>query len=81
MPQEQFYPCLTEWFDTDIGRNEKNDIVLHNGKIKGWRQFVTPNKIDDVYEDGPQYLKDIDYLCNKYGFPDTYSYSSDMLTY
>ena len=37
VPHDQFYPCLTEWFATDQGRNEKNDIVLHDGKIKGWK--------------------------------------------
>ena len=42
---------------------------------------MTPIKIDDIYEDGPQYLQDMDKLAKTYGFhPDTYSYSTDMLT-
>lgn len=46
----------------------------------GWRQFVGTKKIDDVFVDGPKYLQDIRRLEQTYGFEDTYSYSTDMLT-
>ena len=81
VPKDQFYPCLNEWFNTDYGRNQKQDIVFEdNGQIKGWRQFITPAKIDDIYNDGPQYLVDMDILAKRYGFTNTFSYSTDMLT-
>ena len=40
-----------------------------------------PIKIDNVYTDGPQYLKDVIQLEKRFGFDSTFSYSFDMLTY
>ena len=60
VPKEQFYQCLNEWFLTDLGRNQKQNIAFNEeGKITGWRQYVTPIRIDDVYIDGPNYLNDV----------------------
>jgi len=42
---------------------------------------VTPVKIVDIYNDGPQYLKDMDLIANRYGLTETYSYSDDMLVF
>lgn len=79
VPSDQFYSCLEEWFQTDLGRNSKSDIVfmetltegsgssITERKIHGWRQYVTPIKIDDVYSDGPKYLKDISNIENRFG--------------
>ena len=63
VPQDQFYPCLQEWLQSDQGRNERDNIVLDaQEKIIGWKQFVMPIKIEDVYNEGPQYLIDMDKL-------------------
>ena len=45
---------MDEWFLlTDTGKNDKKNIVLDSeGKIQGWRQFVTPVKKDNEYKDG-----------------------------
>ena len=53
---------MDEWFAvTDTGKNDKKNIVLDSeGKIQGWRQYVTPIKKDNIYLDGVQYLKDLD---------------------
>ena len=60
VPQDQFYECLQEWFETDQGRNEKPNIVLDSyGRIRGWRQFVTPIEISNSYDDGPKYMSDL----------------------
>ena len=78
VPSDEFYPCLEEWFQTDLGRNFKSDVVfmevltegsgsLIEQKIRGWRQYVTPIKIDDVYSDGPKYLNDINNIENRFG--------------
>ena len=83
LPQTEFYTCLDEWFlVTDTGKNDKKNIVLDSeGKIQGWRQFVTPIKKDNTYVNGVQYLSDLDRLEGEYGITSTYSYSTDMLTY
>ena len=81
VPEGQFYDCLNEWFDTDYGRNMQRNIKQDgDGKIIGWRELVYPIKTDDVYEDGPKYLDDMDKLFSTYGITDTYAYSEDMLT-
>ena len=56
-------------------------LDVDSGAIKGWRQSVLPKLIDDVYEEGPQYLRDMDTLAKRFGFDLTYSNSVDMLTY
>jgi len=48
-------------------------------KIIGWRQFVTPEKIKDLYNDGPLYLKDMNRLDAQWAIDKTYSWSEDML--
>ena len=40
---------------------------------------MLPIKIEDIYNDGPQYLTDMQYIANAYGIDQTYSYSDDML--
>ena len=86
VPQAAFYPCLFEWLETDTGKNERINLVLgepgsvDEDRLLGWRQFVGTKKIDDVFVDGPKYLQDIRRLEQTYGFEDTYSYSTDMLT-
>ena len=86
LPQAAFYPCLFEWLETDTGKNERINLVLgepgseDEDRLLGWRQFVGTKKIDDVFVDGPKYLQDIRRLEQMYGFEDTYSYSTDMLT-
>ena len=50
-------------------------------KILGWRQYISPIKINDVYRDGPQYLADIEYIEQQFGMNETYSYSSDMMNH
>lgn len=42
-------------------------MLSTEGKIKGWRQFVLPIKIEDIYNDGPQYLSDMKEIAKKYG--------------
>ena len=82
IPEDQFYECLDEWFLTDWGRYETRNIVLDaQGKIKAWRQYITPIDIRDVYGDGLKFLKDMHMLEGRYGIPDTYTYSEDMLLY
>ena len=56
-------------------------LDAESGAIIGWRQSVLPKLIDDVYEEGPQYLRDMDTLAKRFGFDLTYSNSVDMLTY
>ena len=86
IPQAAFYPCLFEWLETDTGKNERINLVFGEPgsndeyRLLGWRQFVGTKKIDDVFVDGPKYLQDIRMLEEMYGFEDTYSYSTDMLT-
>ena len=56
------------WLKTDEGLNQRRNIVLSkDGKIEGWRQYVWPVKIEDIYIDGPQYLTDITNIANYYG--------------
>jgi len=83
VPEAEFYTCLAEWFASDSGQFLSTNIKLdeQTGKIEGWREFVTPIKSDNVYRDGPIYLRDLRSLLGKYGFVDeSFAYSSDMLT-
>jgi len=80
LPEAQFYDCLQEWFLTDFGRNKKNDIVMEDGKISGWREYVTPIKTENLYEDGRTYLTDMRRVLGQYGIEKTYAYSKDLLT-
>ena len=82
IPEDQFYDCLDEWFLTDLGRYETRNIVRdEQGRIKAWRQHITPIDIIDVYGDGQKFLQDMRMLEGRYGIPDTYTYSVDMLLY
>ena len=42
---------------------------------------MTPLKIDDLYVDGPKYLRDIDMLSQKYSIQATYPYSKSLMTW
>ena len=61
----------------------KNIAFKTDNGIKGWRQYADPVEITSLADDGPQYLKDVRDIEEKYGIDgaDTYSYSRDMLNY
>ena len=81
MPESEFYACLSEWFASNTGQFLSENVKLDaDGKIMGWREFVTPIKSENAYRDGPIYLTDLRNMLSKYGFDETFAYSSDMLT-
>ena len=61
----------------------KNISFKTDNSIKGWRQYAEPVEIYPIAEAGPQYLKDIRALEDKYGIDgaEIYSYSQEMLNY
>lgn len=79
LPEDEFYDCLQEWFLTDFGRNKKKDIVMTDGRIEGWREFVTPLKTQNMYEDGRTYLENMRRVLGTYGLGESYAFSKDML--
>lgn len=80
IPQDQFYPCLSEWLETDLGKHKEKNFVMKSGQLIGWREFVTPIKTENNYEDGKTYLSDLQQVLRAYGLEESYAYSTDMLT-
>ena len=84
IPTDKFYSCFVPWLQTDEGTFwAKNIAFKTDNSIKGWRQYAEPINIYPEAEAGPQYLKDIRAIEDKYGIDGTeiYSYSNEMLDY
>lgn len=86
IPTADFYPCLEAWLLTDKGRNEKKNIAFKtkndiSSGIQGWRQYTTPNGIQDNAIDGPIYLEDLREVTDKYEFAEIYNASAALLDF
>jgi len=73
---------LQEWFSSISGQFFRQNIKLNEeGKIEGWREFVTPAQLDNAYRDGPKYLTDMRKVLGIYGMDNSYAFSTDMLVF
>jgi hypothetical protein len=84
---EVFYPCLYEYFDTDIGfSNEKNILFSHESghpdrKITGFKFNIRTKLIEKYNAQGPPYLTDIRYIEKTFGMDETFSYATEYLDF
>ena len=72
---EIFNECLDEYFLTDVGDLEMNDVLWSNEKghpdrkIDGFKFRIQTKLIKKYFTQGPAFLTDIRFIESAFGFP------------
>jgi len=85
---ENFYICLREFLDSDIGTNYEDDLRFDNStdnplkrQLLGFKFSASFKRVTSIATQGPALLTDIRRLSDKYGPSGTFSFAQDYLDF